>query len=34
MGDTLKNAQPKWKRTWFRYLGAIKNFTTRKNINN
>ncbi|MEC2713115.1 hypothetical protein P9Z56_26410 [Bacillus cereus] len=23
MGDILKNAQPIWKRTWFRYLGAF-----------
>ncbi|MGE6539206.1 YfzA family protein [Bacillus luti] len=23
MGGTLKNAQPIWKRAWFRYLGAF-----------
>ncbi|SCC46667.1 Uncharacterized protein BCZB5J_03526 [Bacillus cereus] len=23
MEDTLKNTQPIWKRTWFRYLGHL-----------
>ncbi|SCM97424.1 Protein of unknown function [Bacillus cereus] len=34
MADTLKNAQSIWKRTYFRYLETMKDFTTRKNINN